>query len=132
MVIHSINQTSPVRLLIADNDTVLLKTLGRLFSKEGYEVVLSEDGKQALQHARIQPFDLALIDLNMPERNGIATLKELKQHAPKMPVIILTGVGNWDTHSEAIEHHADHFPTKPLRRDQLLSLVKDMLSIQSP
>ncbi len=116
------------RLLIADDDTVLRTTLGKLYTKAGYDVVLADDGEEALGYMRDQAFDLALIDLNMPRMNGIETLKALKKCAPGMPVIIFTAMEDRYVYDEAISHGVDRFLTKPLRQDDLLSLVREVIN----
>ena len=116
------------RLLIADDDTVLRMTLGKLFRKAGYDVTLAADGEDALACLHGQTFDLALIDLNMPKMNGIETLKAFKQYAPDMPVIIFTAIEDQYAYEEAISHGVDRYLTKPLRQDDLLSLVREVIS----
>lgn len=121
------NGSQPVRLLIADDDDVLRTTLGKIYQKAGYEVVLADNGEQAIQCVQAQPFDLALIDLSMPKKDGLETLKELKQYVPSMPVIILTAFGDWDTYAEALSNGVDQFLSKPIRQDELLSIVQETL-----
>lgn len=120
-------QTQTVRLLIADDDTVLRTTLGKIYRKAGYEVVLAADGDEAVRCAQAQAFDLALLDLSMPRKTGIEALKELKQIAPNMPVIILTAIGDWGTYAEALSCGVDQFISKPVRQDDLLLMVKEAL-----
>jgi DNA-binding response OmpR family regulator len=127
MAIPSEHQTRARRLLIADDDTVLRNTLGKLYRKAGFEVVLAVDGEEAIEYAQDQTFDLALIDLSMPKKGGIETLKLLKACSPDMPVIILTAFGDWDTYAEALSKGVDQFLSKPIRQDELLSVVREAL-----
>ncbi|MBI4552980.1 MAG: response regulator [Candidatus Latescibacteria bacterium] len=119
--------TSAPRLLIADDDAVLRVSLGKIYTKAGYEVVLAADGEEAIQLARTQPFDLALIDLSMPKYNGLEVLKAMKRFAPRMPVIILTAFGAWDTYAEALEAGVYQYVSKPIRQDELLLLARNAL-----
>ena len=128
MADHVHNNRPLARLLIADDDAALRMTIGKLYTKVGYEVVLAGNGEVALDYVRDQAFDVALIDLNMPKTNGIEILKMLKKYAPGMPVIIFTSMADREVYDEVISHGIDRFLTKPLRQSELLSLVRDVIN----
>lgn len=115
------------RLLIADDDIALRTSLKKIYTKAGYDVALAADGEEAVQLARTQPFDLAVIDLSMPKLNGVEVLKEIKRFAPRMPVIILTAFGAWDTYADALTAGVYQYVSKPIRQDELLLLAKNAL-----
>ncbi|MBT5873051.1 MAG: response regulator [Candidatus Latescibacteria bacterium] len=114
-------------ILIADDDPVLRSTIGKLYTKAGYRVALSDSGPRAVEMVCSNPFDLVLIDLNIPERDGYQTLSEIKKCTPEIPVVILLAVGDVETYEEILAYHSGRFLTKPLRQQNLLELVPDTL-----
>lgn len=126
------NHPPLARLLIADDDAVLRMTLGKLYTRAGYAVALANDGKEALEYLAGQAFDMALIDLNMPGMNGVETLKALKKCAPDLPVVIFTAVEDRQAYDEAVSCGVTRFLTKPLRRENLLDLVREIILSNKP
>lgn len=122
-------RTSSVpRILVADDDVALRTSIGKIYTKASYEVVLAADGDEAIQFARTQPFHLVLVDLSMPKSNGLEVLKEIRRFAPHLPVIILTAFGAWDTYAEALAAGVYQYVSKPIRQDELLLLARRALA----
>ena len=80
-------------ILIADDDTELSGLLKEYFETEGFEVRLADDGRAALDEARKPGLDLVVLDVMMPEMNGMDVLKEIRKES-RMPVIMLTARGD--------------------------------------
>lgn len=119
--------SSAAWILIADDDPVLRSTIGKIYTKAGYQVALSDSGHRAVEMVCSNPFDMVLIDLNIPERDGYQTLSDIKKCIPEIPVVILLAVGDVDTYEEILTYHSGRFLTKPLRSQNLLELVPDIL-----
>jgi CheY-like chemotaxis protein len=78
------------RLLLADDQPTIRDSLSRLLRRQGYNVVLAENGREAVERAGHESFDLVLLDLSMPEMNGWEALKRLAALKPGLPVVIIT------------------------------------------
>lgn len=78
------------RVLLADDQPTIRDSLSRLLRRQGYNVVLAENGREALERAKHETFDLVLLDLSMPEMNGWEALKRLAALKPELPVVIIT------------------------------------------
>jgi CheY-like chemotaxis protein len=79
------------RILVMEDEAVLRMFVEEILGSAGYEVVLAADGLEGLRHYQSTPFDVALIDLFMPNREGIETIKALKQLSPDFPIIAMSG-----------------------------------------
>jgi DNA-binding NtrC family response regulator len=102
-------------ILVADDDPVARDLLAEVLAKEGYQVLAAGDGTEALELARGAPIDLALIDLRMPELDGLAVLRGLQGVRPDVPVIILTAFATIETAMEAIRAGAYDYLSKPFQ-----------------
>jgi len=106
----------PGTILIADDDAANRQTLARLLSLLGHDVTMAENGRKALTLLHQRPFDLVLLDVVMPEMNGIAALKQIKAdtHLREMPVIMVSGLDEVESVVRCIEEGAEDYLTKPL------------------
>ena len=118
-------------LLVADDDPAVRQSLERTLSREGYGVVLAQDGQAALDRLRQGGVDLLLSDLKMPGLTGLELQKEAKAVAPDVDVIILTAFGTVEEAVRAMKDGAIDFLTKPLQRAQLLRVVRQALERRS-
>src|SRR5437762_9887114 len=82
------------RILLVDDDRSIRESLSKILRAENYEVVLAENGQEAIQKHGVERIDLLILDLNMPVKNGWATLEWLAEVNPLLPVIIITGRAN--------------------------------------
>jgi len=117
-------------IIIIDDDDELRETYYDLLVSEGFKNAFqAETGVKALQMAKKQKFDLIVSDLNMPEMDGIETIKKIKEIHPKVISMILTGFGNMDVAIKAFsESHINDFLSKPVENDELLEKIKSHLS----
>ena len=115
-------------ILLADDDLSVRESLRKLLQTEQYEVVLAVDGKEAVDRFLADPnqFDLILTDLNMPLRNGWASIDRLLEVNPLLPVILLTGMPNQRELAEASQVSA--LVEKPIDVPALLHLIRELLA----
>ncbi len=112
-----------INLLIVDDEEQFLHSLGRSLEMRGFHVITVNRGEQALEQARRQPIDIALVDLKMPGLDGHETLAALKMQHPWMEVVILTGHGTIDSAVECTRSGAFSFLQKPCEMDRLMTAL---------
>ena len=100
-------------LLVVDDDAEFVETLRNRFSRQGFEVQTAASGQQALALAERRNFDVAIIDMMMPEMTGLELLKHFKESHPECEVILLTGQGSIESAVEAMKHGAYDYLQKP-------------------
>lgn len=118
---------SPV-LLVVDDDRSVLDVVGRFARRAGFDVVTCSDGRQAVEELQRRPANLAMVDLRMPEVNGLDVLRAIREAAPTCEVILMTGFATIDSAVEAIKLGAMDYLSKPIdfeRLGQLLALVRE-------
>jgi DNA-binding NtrC family response regulator len=117
------------RILIVDDESSLRTALFRAFDRKGYQVITASTYKDALDVSNLDnPIDIALVDLKLPDGDGIELMTELKAKLPKLQVIILTGFGTIESAVDATQKGAFHFVTKPFNLDEITSLVDKALA----
>ncbi|MBI4256081.1 MAG: sigma-54-dependent Fis family transcriptional regulator [Candidatus Rokubacteria bacterium] len=124
--------TAPVerrrpRLLVADDDADLRALLGEALDGWGYETGLAAGGAEAVELARRQLFDAALLDINMPGMDGLRLLEALKRHDPAIDVVMMTGDPAVSTAVQALKAGAWDYLVKPLNLDELQHLLRRLL-----
>jgi len=115
------------RILIADDEFLTRWSLAQALSQEGYEVIVVENGKKAIEAAKTQHFDFVITDLVMPELNGWKVLEILQETYPPPRVIIITAHGGEDTERVAKEKGAWAYIEKPYIIDQIKKILKEGL-----
>jgi UDP-3-O-[3-hydroxymyristoyl] N-acetylglucosamine deacetylase len=110
-------------ILVVDDEANIRHTLRGVLSDEGYAVVEAEDGKRALEVLERQIPQLAIVDIWMPEVDGIELVSRMRQQAPELPVIVISGHGTIDTAVRVIRLGAFDFLEKPFPLDALLRVV---------
>ena len=113
----------PGYILIIDDEVSLLKSLRKVFEKDGYAVFTATSATQGLEILRSEAVDLALCDLMMPGMSGVDFLKASKAIAPEVVVILITAFGTIERAVEAMREGAYDFITKPIKRANLLNAV---------
>jgi two-component system, NtrC family, response regulator AtoC len=116
-------------ILIVDNDDGLIHFLGRLLTKQGYEVASCNDGAAALERLAADSFDTVLLDYKMPGLNGLETLVEIKRSHIKTPVIIMTAHGTTETAIEAMKLGAYDYLLKPFDTEELKRIIADAMAV---
>ena len=115
------------KILICDDEKNIRQGLSAALEMEGYETVLAENGKVAIERISKGDIDLVITDLRMPEVTGEQVLEKVSSETPALPVIILTGHGSIDSAVDAMRNGAYDFLTKPFNLDQLTMIVKRAL-----
>ena len=110
------------RILVVDDDAMNLMLTKRILEKE-YNVLLAESGKEALLKMKGEKIDLILLDIAMPEMNGIETFERMKEISVDIPVIFLTASGYEDDVRSAIRLGAVNYLKKPFFPKELLKRV---------
>jgi DNA-binding NtrC family response regulator len=112
------------RVLIADDERPQRDILQMILEAEGFGTSTAGNGRQALEAARSEPFDIVLTDLKMPDLNGIELLSELQRAQPGQCVILMTAHGTIDSAVDAMRKGAFDYLTKPLEKDELLLVLR--------
>jgi two-component system, NtrC family, response regulator AtoC len=116
-----------IRILAVDDDAVACQLLQELLEQEGYQVSSATRGQEAIDLAREVPFDLAIVDIRIPDISGIEVLKALKRINTQMPVLMTTAYSSMDTAIEAIRQGAYDYLSKPCKIEELSLTVKRAL-----
>ncbi|WP_083238902.1 sigma-54-dependent transcriptional regulator [Caloranaerobacter ferrireducens] len=119
------------RILIADDEKNMIWALKRALGKEGYDIITAENGKKAVEVFIEKEPSLVLLDLKMPEMDGIEALRIIKEYNAKIPVIILTAHGTTQTAVEAMKIGALDYITKPFDIDELKIVIKKALDYKN-
>jgi DNA-binding NtrC family response regulator len=112
------------RVLVVDDERRQRDILQMILEAEGYETTAAGNGRQALQAAQAEAFDVVLTDLKMPDLNGIELLSEILKLQPAPLVVLMTAHGTIDSAVEAMRKGAFDYLTKPLEKDELLLVLR--------
>ncbi len=117
------------KLLIAEDDPLLLKSLGFYLEKKGYEVQLVNDGRDAISKIKEIEFDLIITDLNMPFASGLEIVSLVRNELKReTPIIMLTSVGIETTELEAFRMGVSEFVAKPFSPQVLAIRIEKLFS----
>ncbi|MBU0712797.1 response regulator [bacterium] len=119
------------RILIVDDEPNVCQFLSEYLEYKGFETQISQSGKEALKYLETDTFDAILLDLIMPEMNGLEVLEKIRQMKIMIPVIIVTGVKDKNVADDAIKLGAADFIPKPIDLDRLeQSLIVNIKNLQ--
>jgi DNA-binding NtrC family response regulator len=122
--------TDIARILLIDDDASIRRTISKALEKAGYKVDTAENGKEALEKVRANFYNLALIDIRLPDMDGTKLLTSMKDTTPKMIKIILTGHPALENAIDAVNKGADAYVTKPVKIAELQKVIKERLEKQ--
>ena len=114
-----------IRLLLVDDEPDFLHAYARRFKRRNVEITPASSGQAAIDHVRESAFDVVILDVMMPEMNGLETLRRIKAIEPDLPVIILTGHADSKVLIEGMDMGAFDFLLKPVGTDELYFKVLD-------
>jgi two-component system response regulator PilR (NtrC family) len=117
-------------VLLVDDDEALRNVLSNILQRAGYSVKSFESGKEAVEASYEEFFNLALIDIHLPDMKGLELLTKLRKTEPEIIKIIITGQASLDTAIEATNKGADGYVVKPFEPKKLLEMIKLKLSKQ--
>ncbi len=114
-----------IRILLVDDEQELVDYLAKRLKKKGHDVVGVTSGQEALKRVERRIYDVAVLDLKMPEMDGIELLKNLKEIQPYLQAIMLTGHGSMDSALESGRHDAFRFLVKPYEFEGMLETIEE-------
>lgn len=116
-------------MLIVEDEDIMREALVDYFSGEGIKVDTANDGGNSLEKFNLEDYDVMIIDLRLPGRDGLSVLKEAKMKNPKAKVIIITAYPSYETEMEARRKGAIDYLTKPFELDYLETLIKQSYEV---
>lgn len=116
-----------MRLLLAEDEKVLCDQIKRALTAEGRVVDIVHDGVEAGFMGETEPYDLIILDLGLPEKDGISVLKDWRKAGIETPVLILTARDGWTDRVDGLDAGADDYMTKPFHMPELAARVRAML-----
>ncbi|MCL4370473.1 MAG: response regulator [Chloroflexi bacterium] len=114
-------------LLVVDDAAFMRMRCSKLLSESGYQVIEAENGVQAVQQYREHHPDAVLLDITMPEMDGLTALREIRKLDPNAKVAMVTAMGQQSTVMEALKAGARDFVLKPFQSDRVLATVKKLV-----
>jgi DNA-binding NtrC family response regulator len=120
------------QVLLADDEPALLNLFRKVLEQEGYQVVTADDGALALKLVEGGGVELLVTDIEMPNMTGLELLRRVRQYAPELPVIIMTGGSALKTVPEAYGLGVTQFLLKPVLPVQLVTTVRQVLARRHP
>ncbi|MCK4865845.1 MAG: response regulator transcription factor [Gammaproteobacteria bacterium] len=123
-----------MRLLLVEDDPELIENLKKPLKDAGYVVDVAEDGIEAEYLGNENIYDIAILDLGLPKRNGLEVLNNWRKANNKLPVIVLTARDTWQERVDGFKSGADDYLGKPFHVEELLARITALLhrSIQAP
>jgi DNA-binding NtrC family response regulator len=117
------------KILIIDDEELITKSLLRLLSKEGYDVIIARSGQEAVEKVKGNMFDLIISDVRMPEMDGIETITEIRSYLKKsnkkaIPEILITGYADINKYEAASKLKVLDYIYKPFDNNEFLQVVK--------
>src|SRR5947207_4550467 len=110
-------------ILVVDDESEIREGLELLLRSEGYGVSSAETGQSGLEKLEQHPYDLLLLDVSLPDRNGLDMLKEIHRRDPQLSIVLITAYGSIDMARPAFKNGAMDYITKPWSNDKLLAQV---------
>ena len=114
-----------IRILLVDDEKSLLEYLSKRLLKKGHTVRAVFSGEQAVEVAKNEHFDVAIVDLKMPGMDGVETQKKLREIQPFLQCIVLTGHGSIESALESGHQDAFQYLHKPVEHDDLLAVISE-------
>jgi len=118
-------------ILIVEDDKAILKSLKDILQSEGYSVDTAENGREAIQKSKEKFFNMAVLDIRLPDMEGTKLLVTMHENLPKMVKIMITGYPSVENAVEALNQGADAYIIKPAKPEKLLALIEEKLEKQS-
>ena len=121
-----------ITVLIADDEPAVLEIMSKQITNAGYGVISALNGKEAWEKIQQENPDIVLLDLIMPDMDGISVLSKLRNNPPSkkwIPVIIVSALGEMQNMQKSFDLQADHYLIKPCKIEDVLKGIKVMLSL---
>jgi DNA-binding response OmpR family regulator len=119
-----------IKILVVDDDESIRNATKRILEKEGYDVDLAATGMEAIEKTKSIAYNLALLDIRLPDMEGVELLSLIKDTVPKTRKIMITGYPSKENVIKSLNKHADIYLIKPVKIEKLLETVKEQLQLQ--
>ncbi|MEX2132115.1 MAG: response regulator transcription factor [Pseudohongiellaceae bacterium] len=116
-----------MKLLVVEDESLLRQQLKQGLVREGYVVDEAEDGRAGLYFANEFDYDAAIIDLGLPEIDGISLIQQIRSAGKNFPVLILTARGDWQDKVAGLDAGADDYVVKPFQLEEILARLNALL-----
>ena len=117
-------------IIIVDDDKFILNVFSRILQKQGYNVDVVETGQETLEKINEKKYDLALIDVNLPDINGIDLVSKLNSINPDLIKIVITGFPSIEDATNAMDQGVIAYLVKPVKSEELIELIAKKLKKQ--
>ncbi len=117
------------KILVLDDVLDAVRLIKRILERKGHEVFIFTEEEKALDHARSDKMDLAILDIKLKKMSGVDVLEELKKIEPGMGAIMLTGYPTMETARESLKLGANEYCVKPIDKDELEEKVENVLEM---
>ena len=117
-------------ILIVDDDEIIRETLREFLESKGYALETAETAKEAMEKSRGRTFNLALLDIKLPDMEGTELLKKMHSIAPRMMKVMITAHGTLKNAMDSLNFGADAYLLKPINEKELLNIVDEKLREQ--
>src|SRR5216117_944916 len=118
------------KILVVDDEQSMTQFLSIVLRKEGFQVTAVSNGRDALEKARSENFDVVITDIKMPGIDGIQLLNGLKKHDPSLPVVIMTAYASQQSAIDAVNHGAFQYLIKNAKNDEIKLVVRNALEMR--
>jgi two-component system chemotaxis response regulator CheY len=115
------------KILIADDAAFMRMRCGKMLQSHGHTVVEAENGREAVEKFTTEAVDVVLLDITMPEMDGLTALKEIRKIDPGARVAMVTAIGQQQVVMEALQSGARDFVVKPFQPERVLAAVEKLL-----
>ena len=113
-----------IRVVVVDDDPQVCKTVTMILEEHDYAVASYSQPRSALQAIRKKPFDIALVDIKMPDLNGLELVERIREDDPRVAILVMTAYPDIQTATETMRLGSRDYITKPFREEQLLSAIE--------
>lgn len=124
------SSSAKIRVLIIDDDAIVVKLAGAILASAGYDVISSTDAAVGLEMAMKEKVDLIVLDVMLPVINGfnICRLLKSQEKYKKIPIVLLTSRSEDEDRKIGLQVGADEYIAKPLNRENFLNIIKELLT----
>jgi len=115
------------KVLVVDDEPVVVNSIRKTLSRKSFRVEEAFSGREAMERIMAESFDLVLLDMRLPDANGLDLVADMKKRKPELRVVIVTGYASIDTAVEAIKRGANDYMPKPFTPDELSTMTSKVL-----
>ena len=116
-----------MKILVVDDEDIVLESCQAVFELEGFEALFVPSADKALEAMKNNDFDLLLIDVKMPKKDGMYLMRKIREKWPHVAIIIMSGYYTTNTIKEAMKMGAATFIAKPFEPDELVKIVRQVI-----